>query len=712
MKKIRVMLAAVLAVFMLCSMMYISAAEHIAEENWQADITQLMDPADVPSTTEIQYKNKYDEGAEIAQHDIACEISVNGVTYGCEFVFDVIGAKISDWSEVQAWLGDMVTVAARTAGSDSESLAKAIDDLIISARKNEQPDENGKLPLWASDKINISTIRVSTPFYPELKIDKNGDATLRLQSRLIELGFLEGKADGFFGKQTMAAVEELEGYTRELEQDMIDSRPVATPTPVPTSVPTAVPTPEIIEIQMTAEPVVEEVKDKHALELIPKYTQAPTATPTAAPTAVPTPTPTMEPMDIAMDVPVEQILQPVTQVDGVADALLQAYIYSDEFIPARRAIGYSAEGMDVMRLQRRLKNLGYAADEADGVYGGGTARSVRIFQYYNGLAQTGEADMATLNLIFSGYAKAPDNSLLQRGSEGEEVKRLQTRLRELGFGKGSSDGDYGNSTEKAVMELQQYMRNREQAALLAAAVPGSANEDLSAQLTIEVNGIADPMLLDDFYSSSFPAIPGQMQSGSSGDDVLRLQRRLNGLEYLFGTLDGAYGGQTTEAITTFQKQHGLAQTGVADAQTLSLLFSGQAQKALKPYMLKVSTADQRVYAYALDNNNEYTVLVRTMKCSTGKNETPTPTGTYQATTGPGARWHYFKKFECWAQYAYYIEGDIMFHSVLYNEKDGPVTRSSVNNLGRKASHGCVRLSVEDAKWIYYNCPVRTKIVVY
>ena len=101
-----------------------------------------------------------------------------------------------------------------------------------------------------------------------------------------------------------------------------------------------------------------------------------------------------------------------------------------------------------------------------------------------------------------------------------------------------------------------------------------------------------------------------------------------------------------------------------------------------------------------------------MKCSTGKNATPTPKGTFQNGTGPGARWHYFKKFKCWAQYAYYIEGDIMFHSVLYKEKDGPVTQSSVNNLGRKASHGCIRLSVEDAKWIHQNCPRNTMIIVY
>lgn len=694
MKKIRIMLAVLLAFALLCSMMYISAAEQIAEENWQADITQLMDPESIPSTTEIQYNNKYNEDTEVSQHDIACEISVNGVTYGCEFVFDVVGVKVSDWSEVQTWLGDLVTVAARTDGGDSESLAKAIESLIISARKNEQPDENGELPLWASDQIVISTIRVSTPFYPELTIDKNGDATKRLQQKLIETGFLDGSADGYFGAKTKTAVEELENYVRELEQDLINARPVVTPTPMPTAAPTAAPTAE------TAEAIDTESADKYALELVSKYTQAVTEEPTFAPTA--------EPMEIAMDILLEDALQPITQVDGVADALLQAYLFSDEFILVRREIGRGDEGSDVMRLQRRLKNLGYSADEADGIYGGSTARAVRIFQYYNGLAQTGEADFATLNLIFSSDAQAPENPLMQLGSSGDDVKTLQTRLRELGFGIGSTDGDFGSTTETAVKELQQYMRNREETAL-AASTAGENVEDL---LTIEVNGVADPILLEDFYSDSFPTIPDQMQSGSTGDDVVRLQRRLKGLEFFTGTLDGDYGSQTTEAVTTFQKQHGLSQTGVADAQTMAVLFSSDAQKALKPYMLKVSTADQRVYAYALDDNNEYTVLVRTMKCSTGKNATPTPTGTYQSTTGPGARWHYFKKYDCWAQYAYYIEGDIMFHSVLYGEKDGPVTRSSVNNLGRKASHGCVRLSVEDAKWIYYNCPAKTKIVVY
>lgn len=691
MKKIRILLAVLLTAALLSSVFFFTEAEQPAEQSWQADLLKLIDPADVPSTTQIDYKNTYDEGVEVKTHDISCEITVNGVTYGCEFVFDVVDEAVTDWAPVQDWLGYIVTSSASTAGSDSESLAKAIDKAIAQGRRQAQPDAEGKLPVYASEALKIQTIRVSTPFYPELTLDKNGEFTKRLQQRLIELGFLNGVADGYFGQQTQSAVEALENYVRELEQDLIDAR--AAQTAVPTQAPTVQPTDTPAAMQL---PV-----NTHELTLIPKETPQSTAEPTPEPTATP--------MAVAQD---EVRLLPVTQVDGVADALLQAYIYSDSFISARRELTHEDEGSDVLRLQQRLLSLGCTTTVADGYYGGNTARSVRIFQYYNGLPQTGVADMETQNLLYSSAAQAPDNSMLSVGSTGDEVKKLQTRLRELGFTNVGTDGDYGVGTQTAVQNLQEYMRKLEEAELRAHNDAVAADADLSAQLTVEVNGVADPMLLDAFYAASFPAIPTNMQSGDNGDNVVRLQRRLNGLEYFFGTLDGQYGAATETAVRAFQKGNGLTQSGIADQATMQLLFSGQAKKAMKPYVVKVSTADQRVYVYGLDNNNEYTQLVRTMKCSTGKDATPTPKGTFQATTGPGARWHYFKKYNCWAQYAYYIEGDILFHSVLYNQKDGPVTKSSVNNLGRKASHGCVRLSVEDAKWLYQNCPAKTKVIVY
>ncbi len=696
MKKIRILLTAVLALALLTSVLFLSEAEQAGAAVWQADLQKLMDPADVPKTTEIRYQNTNEAALN---HDIACEVTVNGVAYGCEFTIATTDAAIEDWTSVQAWLGDIVTEAARTSGSDSEALAKAIDREINSRRRSAQAQLGVEQPLWAREDVSFIMIRVSTPFYPELKAGKNGEDTKRLQRKLIELGYLTDAADGYYGQNTENAVRELQEYIRELEQELIDVRLAETPTPSPVPTPTAAPTAE-----PTATPTPEPAST-HELTLIPKG-EAATAEPTQEVSMAPTNAPTQEAMAIAADMPV---LEPVTEVDGIADALLQAYLYSERFISARRELADGDSGSDVTRMQRRLAALGCSVSAADGFYGDDTVRSVRIFQHYNGLSETGAADMATLERLYSSETAAPEHPLLTLGSTGDEVRALQKRLTELGFASISADGSYGAGTQTAVQTLQAYMRAKEEAQVMSAT---EGQTDASSQLRTVVNGVADPMLLDELYSEDFPAIPASLKIGSKGDDVLRLQRRLKGLEYIFTTPDGSYGAQTSEAVTAFQKRHKLEQTGVADAQTMRLLFSGDAQKALKPYVVKVSTDDQRVYVYGLDDNNEYTVLVRTMKCSTGKNATPTPKGTYQATTGPGARWHYFKKYKCWAQFAYYIEGDIMFHSVLYNDPDGPVTQSSVNNLGRKASHGCVRLSVEDAKWLYYNCPMNTKVIVY
>ena len=67
----------------------------------------------------------------------------------------------------------------------------------------------------------------------------------------------------------------------------------------------------------------------------------------------------------------------------------------------------------------------------------------------------------------------------------------------------------------------------------------------------------------------------------------------------------------------------------------------------------------------------------------------------------------------WVRYAFVIDGGIFFHSVLYPTKSGEPTKTSVRNLGKRAiPHGCIRLSVEDAKWIYDNCYNGMTVVIY
>ena len=665
MKRFRTTFAALLAAMLLASMLGLTSAEDTREAPWQADILKLMDSAKAPATTNIHYDLALSDAAQIERRSFSQElVSSNGDVLNVEFSFVLNGVSMGEgqWTTVTDWLKQLIMESVQSVQADPESLANVIAEAYAARRAAAQPGETG-MPSWANEGLLLQDITATVPYFPELASGINGAATQRLQDRLITLGYLDDAADGYYGGNTQAAVEELERYVRQLEQDAIDALPDPTPTPVPTPTPSPEP------------------------NAIPMVVDVPIVTP--EPSVEPAPT-------------------PITPVDGVADPLLQAYLFSDDFRVSRGALRTGDQGDAVKRVQVRLARLGYLADSADGVYGGSTARSVRIFQYYNGLETTGVADVDTQALMFSKSARQPDNALLTVGSSGDAVSRLQKRLRVLGFASISVDGGFGSSTRAGVETLQQYMRELEGESMAAVA----QGTDAAAQLTIEVNGIADPMLLDDFYSDSFPAIPAAMHTGASGRDVVRLQRRLATLEYYYSSLDGDYGSGTAKAVSDFQKRNGLSQTGEADTATLQALFNENAKKALKPYVLKVSVDKQRVYAYAPDGNGEYTELVRTMKCSTGRKGSPTPTGTFQDGTGPGARWHYFKKFDCWAQYAYYIQGDIMFHSVLYNQKEGRVTQSSVNHLGSRASHGCVRLSVEDAKWIWSNCPQNTKVVIY
>ena len=133
------------------------------------------------------------------------------------------------------------------------------------------------------------------------------------------------------------------------------------------------------------------------------------------------------------------------------------------------------------------------------------------------------------------------------------------------------------------------------------------------------------------------------------------------------------------------------------------------QKKPLPYKIQVDVTNQVVTVFGRDNNGKYTKVVRQMICSTGTDATPPPLGTFNM-PGQKGRWGYFAKFGVYAQYWSRIKGGILFHSVIFRKPDeSTLSVSSLLNLGKKASHGCIRLLVEDAKWIYYNIPAGTEV---
>ena len=64
----------------------------------------------------------------------------------------------------------------------------------------------------------------------------------------------------------------------------------------------------------------------------------------------------------------------------------------------------------------------------------------------------------------------------------------------------------------------------------------------------------------------------ELKKGSKGEDVKRLQNRLNELGYSVGKADGDYGNKTKTAVEQFQKDNNLSVTGVIDENTYNALF--------------------------------------------------------------------------------------------------------------------------------------------
>ena len=214
-----------------------------------------------------------------------------------------------------------------------------------------------------------------------------------------------------------------------------------------------------------------------------------------------------------------------------------------------------------------------------------------------------------------------------------------------------------------------------------------------------------------------------LRYGDSGDSVRALQQRLRDLGYYEARVSGGYYKITRTAVRKFQQYNGLAVDGVAGRETQELLFSAAAVPASAtpkptatpapmPYELRVDVTNQITRAYTYDEDGDYTVLVREMICSTGTRQNPTPLGTYTMPKSR-ARWGYFPTWDSHAQYLTRIDAANAFHSVLYTEpNEMALAVSSYKALGTRQSHGCVRLLVSDAKWIYDNCKAGTKIVVY
>ncbi|RRK09643.1 murein L,D-transpeptidase [Lactiplantibacillus garii] len=124
--------------------------------------------------------------------------------------------------------------------------------------------------------------------------------------------------------------------------------------------------------------------------------------------------------------------------------------------------------------------------------------------------------------------------------------------------------------------------------------------------------------------------------------------------------------------------------------------------------IKVSLKQQRMYL--LDHKR----VLYTMYVSTGvpSADRKTPRGTYHVQAERG-KYFYSAKVDEGAYYwvSWLNHGEYLFHSTPVDAQ-GHFIKSDVADLGKKpSSHGCVHLSVADAKWVYQNIKYGTKVII-
>ena len=150
--------------------------------------------------------------------------------------------------------------------------------------------------------------------------------------------------------------------------------------------------------------------------------------------------------------------------------------------------------------------------------------------------------------------------------------------------------------------------------------------------------------------------------------------------------DGSFYVADNDGVLTKRKYSPLIQSMVDRAQGFS---------SSTGWLVLVSRSDCHVAVFSGGRGNWN--LYDDFACAVGASSSPTITGTYATQSRRPSL-----DTDSRARYCTQINGGYFFHTIL----------SSNSELGHWASHGCIRLPVEKARWIYSNLPLRTTVNIY
>lgn len=192
--------------------------------------------------------------------------------------------------------------------------------------------------------------------------------------------------------------------------------------------------------------------------------------------------------------------------------------------------------------------------------------------------------------------------------------------------------------------------------------------------------------------------------------------------YMYGHLNRS--SATSSMVSTTAKSKATAKDSSSEDSNMRTPIDWQKSSETVPYpdlskvknlWVKVSLKGNRTYLY------DGSKLIYTMYSSggvyqkdakTGKMKSTTPTGTFYVQAERGDSFYNQELGEGANYYVSWLNhGEYLFHSVP-TKADGSYNLKEAVKLGKSTgSHGCIRLSVPDAKWMEQNLPEGTKVVI-
>ena len=123
-------------------------------------------------------------------------------------------------------------------------------------------------------------------------------------------------------------------------------------------------------------------------------------------------------------------------------------------LPITGGITKGKTDFNVAAVQARLKTFGYYRSTVDGMWGKGTLTAVMRYQSDGGLAVDGVVGGGTARKLGITLYNVEKSGGIVKGKTAENIRKLQTALKSIGYYTSTVDGAWGRRTMCAVMSYQ------------------------------------------------------------------------------------------------------------------------------------------------------------------------------------------------------------------------------------------------------------------